>query len=483
VNLDEESLALLVAGSGRVALRLDGTNAVTGVGNLPQLQAWLKQDAFQPGPDAQLAPLLDILFDAPQADRIQAQAAELRALPHPASLPVALLPGRIERLALRQRWFECSLHPGAPDPGASIVLLLIDVSERQELNLALEGARAARDLALTVLRTDANAMRTMRDVGIAAIATIRAALRLPARTQEALQVKLGRMQHEADALGGQAQVLALNALVQACEELTSTLVSLRQKDGLSGDALLPVAPRIDAIAVALAELERIDAQRAPPPVMPVTSPLATVRNLPGSTVPWRETSELRWRTYVHQMGDSLGVLARLKFIGAEVVPARFQRHVDAILHALLDNALQHGIEDFERRLKADKPAAGQITVTFRDLGPDGTEMTVHDDGDGFDVERIGRAAVHCGLLTEAALEDQDKADVMGLIFKPNFTTEGLPGNAGRGRGIASVRRTVTRAGGKVAVATKRHRYTLFTIRLPALARATAAIRQKAASAS
>jgi chemotaxis protein histidine kinase CheA len=157
--------------------------------------------------------------------------------------------------------------------------------------------------------------------------------------------------------------------------------------------------------------------------------------------------------------------------------------VDAILHALLDNALQHGIEDFERRLKAGKAAAGQITVTFRDLGPDGTEMTVHDDGDGFDVERIGRAAVHCGLLTEATLEERDKADVMGLIFKPNFTTEGLPGNAGRGRGIASVRRTVTRAGGKVAVATKRHRYTLFTIRLPALARATGAIRQKAASAS
>ena len=106
---------------------------------------------------------------------------------------------------------------------------------------------------------------------------------------------------------------------------------------------------------------------------------------------------------------------------------------------LLDNALQHGIEDLERRLKADKPAAGQITVTFRDIGAEGIEMTVHDDGAGIDVDRIGRAAVASGLLTEATLGKRDEAKLMGMIFRPNFTTEGLPGNEGRGRGIPSVR--------------------------------------------
>ncbi len=87
-------------------------------------------------------------------------------------------------------------------------------------------------------------------------------MRLPARSQEALQEKLTRMQHEADALGGQAQVLSLTALVMACEALTSALVALRQKEVLSGDELLPLAPRIDAMAVALGDLQRIDEQRA-----------------------------------------------------------------------------------------------------------------------------------------------------------------------------------------------------------------------------
>jgi hypothetical protein len=274
-------------------------------------------------------------------------------------------------------------------------------------------------------------------------------------------------------------VLSLTALVLACEALTRTLVALRQKEVLSGDELLPLAPRIDAVAVALGDLQRIDEQRAAAPLPPVSS-IARRGIAPG--VPWHEASESRWRTYVHQTGDALGVLARLKMSGAEIVPARHRRHVDAILQPLLDNALQHGIEDLERRLKADKAAAGQITVTFRELGAEGIEMTVHDDGAGFDVERIGRAAIASGLLTEATLGRRNEASLVGLIFRPTFTTEGLPGNQGRGRGIAAVRKTVSRLGGKIGVATKRRRYTLFTIRLPAPAGATAHVLHSARAA-
>lgn len=478
----DEPLALLIAASGSVALRIDGDDDITAACNLPQLAAWLKREEFQPGAGFALSQLLDSLFDAPQSQHILSQIAALRAAPE-STPPVGLLPGRSERLAPRQRYFRVALQPLATFPvdsvaeqPAHVLLLLSDASEQHELNLALEEARSARDLALTVLRTDPAALRALREAGTAAVAAIRGTLRLPARNQEALQEKLTRMQHETDALGGQAQVLSLSALVLACETLTAALVALRQKELLSGDEMLPLAPRIDTIAVALGELGRVDEQRAAPPAPP--APPSAIRHAASSlTTPWHEATESRWRTYVHQMGDALGVLARLKMVGAELVAPRHRRHVDAILQPLLDNALQHGIEDLERRLKAHKPAAGQITVTFRDTGTEGIEMTVHDDGDGFDVERIGRAAVSSGLLTEATLGKSSEAKLMGLIFRPNFSTENLPGNEGqgKGKGMALVRRTVTRLGGKVAVATKRHRYTLFTIRLPSLTGATARV--------
>jgi two-component system, chemotaxis family, sensor kinase CheA len=481
VNNDEAPLALLIAASGCVALRIDGANDVVGVCNRAQLLSWMKLEDFAPGNSVALAQVLEILFDAPVAQRILLQVDALRATSDPTPSQGNLVPARTERLAPRRRCFELDIHPLASEMERQIVLLLSDASERQELALALEEARATRDLALSALRTDAAAMRTLRASGANAVATIRSTLRLPARSQQALQEKLTRMQHEADALGGQAQVLSLTALVLACEALTGTLVALRQKEVLSGDELLPLAPRIDAVAVALGDLQRIDEQRAAAPLPQPVSSIAR-RSITAAGVPWHEASESRWRTYVHQTGDSLGVLARLKMSGAELVPARYRRHVDAILQPLLDNALQHGIEDLERRLKADKAAAGQITVTFRDTGAEGFEMTVHDDGAGFDVERIGRAAIASGLLTETTLGKRNEASLVGLIFRPTFTTEGLPGNAGRGRGIAAVRRTVTRLGGKIGVATKRRRYTLFTIRLPALAGATAHVLHSARAA-
>jgi two-component system, chemotaxis family, sensor kinase CheA len=480
VNIDDEPLALLVAGSGNVALRIDGANDVIAVCNRPQLLTWMKLEDFQPGPGAALAQVLEVLFDASVAQRILLQVDALRATPDPVPSQGNLMPARTERLAPRQRCFELAIHPLASEMERQVVLLLSDASERQELTLALEEARATRDLALCALRTDAAAMRTLREAGVAAVAAIRSTLRLPARNQEALQEKLTRMQHEADALGGQAQVLSLTALVMACESLNGALVALRQKEVLSGDELLPLSPRIDAVAVALGDLQRIDEQRAavPPPRM-----ASIVRSIAPTGVPWHEECESRWKTYVHQSGDALGVLARLKMIGAELVPARLRRHVDDILQPLLDNALQHGIEDLERRLKADKPATGQITVGFRDMGSEGMEMTVHDDGAGIDVHRIGRAAVSSGLLTEATLGKRNEAKLIGMIFRPTFTTEGLPGNEGRGRGIALIRRTITRLGGKIAVTTKRRRYTLFTIRLPAQTAATARHLRSARAAS
>jgi two-component system chemotaxis sensor kinase CheA len=93
-------------------------------------------------------------------------------------------------------------------------------------------------------------------------------------------------------------------------------------------------------------------------------------------------------------------------------------------------------------------------------------MTVHDDGRGFDLARIGRAAVCSGLVSEESLARREPGELVGLIFKPSFSTEGLDGGDGQGRGMSYLRRKITRLGGQISVATKHGRYTLFTVELP-----------------
>ena len=230
MNSDEQPLALLIAASGSVALRIDGANDVVGVCNRAQLLSWLKLEDFQPGNCVALAQVLEVLFDAPVAQRILLQVDALRATPDPAPSQGTLLPARTERLAPRQRCFELAIHPLASEMERQVVLLLSDASERQELTLALEDARATRDLALAVLRTDAAAMRTA--AGSRAWPLWRPSARRCAcrrATRKRCRKNSTRMQHEADALGGQAQVLSLTALVMACEALTGALVALRQQ--------------------------------------------------------------------------------------------------------------------------------------------------------------------------------------------------------------------------------------------------------------
>jgi signal transduction histidine kinase len=186
---------------------------------------------------------------------------------------------------------------------------------------------------------------------------------------------------------------------------------------------------------------------------------------------WHEVSERRWSEFLRRRGEEFGTLARLTMSGAQLVPAHHRRHVDDVLAHLLRNALDHGIETPEERLAAGKTAAGRVTISFAISDDRALRMTVHDDGRGFDVARIGRAAVQSGLLSEDSLMRREAAELVGLIFKPGFSTGGIDGDEAQGRGMSYLRRKATRLGGQISVATKVGRYTLFTIELPDSAQA------------
>ena len=287
-----------------------------------------------------------------------------------------------------------------------------------------------------------------------------ASSRMPARSQEALRDKLGRLRAEACSLRDDAKVLALTPLLRCCDVLAEVAEALQSSDTLRGDDLLPLAPRIDAIASTIGMISRIEELRYEPPA--AEEPAQRARR----SATWHEVSERRWSEFLRRRGEELGTLARLTMAGAQQVPAFHRRHVDEVLAHLLRNALDHGIETPEERLAAGKTAAGRVTVSFSLADDRRLKMTVHDDGRGFDLTRIGRAAVQSGLLSEDSLIRREAGDLVGLIFKPSFSTEGLDGDEGQGRGMSYLRRKVTRLGGQIGVATKPGRYTLFTIELP-----------------
>jgi two-component system chemotaxis sensor kinase CheA len=296
-------------------------------------------------------------------------------------------------------------------------------------------------------------------------------MRLPARDQEKVRGKLARLQEQAEQLGGEAAEAGVDTIATACANLVLRVTALLEQPHISGDALLPLAPLLDQVASSIGDCLRIEEQRHVAPTRSESAPTATEgpAGQQKEARSWARSAERGWSNFVRRIGEELGILVKLQVVDAQLVPEGLRRDVDNMLQHLLRNAVEHGVETPEERLAADKQVTGEIVVRFRDLGRQGMTMSVRDDGRGFDVERIGRAAVLSGVLSEESLLEYEPGEIVGLIFKPSFSTANLEGEAGRGRGMHYLRRTVARLGGQISVATKPGIYTRIVIQLPATA--------------
>ncbi|HVV94377.1 MAG TPA: ATP-binding protein, partial [Hyphomicrobiales bacterium] len=109
---------------------------------------------------------------------------------------------------------------------------------------------------------------------------------------------------------------------------------------------------------------------------------------------------------------------------------------------------------------------GRIAVTAEADAGGGTG-TVADDGRGFDLAGLARAAVVRGAVAAERAAALDPAATTALAFAPGVTTApALTPLAGRGIGLDAVRSEIEALGGTVAVDTARGRGTTIALRLP-----------------
>lgn len=121
---------------------------------------------------------------------------------------------------------------------------------------------------------------------------------------------------------------------------------------------------------------------------------------------------------------------------------------EAVMH-LLRNAVAHGIEPPARRAAAGKDPVGHLMLAVSSSGPR-LEIRVSDDGAGIPIARLAEEAAARGLLTpeQAAAAGPDR--LRQLVFHPGLSTaEQLSTTAGRGMGMAIVRRLVERLQGRI----------------------------------
>ncbi|SIO02929.1 two-component system, chemotaxis family, sensor kinase CheA [Rhodovulum sp. ES.010] len=173
----------------------------------------------------------------------------------------------------------------------------------------------------------------------------------------------------------------------------------------------------------------------------------------------------RMQRIVREAGDGLGkdVVLVTEGEGTEIDKTLVERLAEPLTH-MIRNAVDHGIEDAERRAAAGKPAQGTIRLSAAHRSGD-VLIEIADDGAGLNRKRIFEKAVEKGLIsTDAKLGD---AEIDNLLFMAGFSTaETVTNLSGRGVGMDVVKTAITSLGGKVAITSRPGEGTAFSISLP-----------------
>ena len=139
---------------------------------------------------------------------------------------------------------------------------------------------------------------------------------------------------------------------------------------------------------------------------------------------------------------------------------------DPLVH-MLRNAVDHGTESPEERLKAGKREQGTIRLSASyDAGSVLIELS--DDGGGIPLDQIREKALRKKISSEAELNAMTDDEIIDLIYQPGFSTSAIITDvSGRGVGMDVVRKNIVEElKGAIKIETTAGRGTRFLIRLP-----------------
>ena len=170
---------------------------------------------------------------------------------------------------------------------------------------------------------------------------------------------------------------------------------------------------------------------------------------------------------IRDIGREKGKEVELVVQGAETEIDRqvLEGLKDPLTH-LLRNAIDHGIETPDERLKKGKSRQGTIQLKAFQSG-NHIVLEVTDDGSGINLAAVRRAAVKNNLIAAADAENISPEETIDLIFQSGLSTHmTVTDLSGRGVGMDVVREELEKLHGQVKTHTEVDKGTSFTLLLP-----------------
>jgi len=343
----------------------------------------------------------------------------------------------------------------------NILVTVNDVTEKVKLEKELEIAREQTEQQLEVLTgiLHANPVILKRFVSACfeGFHRINLLLREPAKSTPALRKKLNDIFIEIHAFKGEAGALGLESFQKLAHKFETDIVNIRERKEIIGDDFFPLVVQLDKLI------------RHAESVQGLSNKLAAFAkaDLPVAAA---ETGE--WE-HLHHLTESIAVRSGKKVelitsgLTEVALNVEMAKLISDVSMQCIRNAIFHGIESPRERVEHHKSEVGRIDLRLAQVSDGGVELSIRDDGRGFDYDAIRERAIASGLWSEQELESWDSKQLASLIFEPGFSTS--PGDdvdAGRGVGMNVVKEKVMDFRGRIRISSRRGTSTHFLMSIP-----------------
>lgn len=140
---------------------------------------------------------------------------------------------------------------------------------------------------------------------------------------------------------------------------------------------------------------------------------------------------------------------------------------DPLLHAV-GNAIDHGIEPTEERRRLGKPVPASLTLAVSALDDGRVEFRLSDDGRGFDLDELKRAAIRLRVADPSMINALPESEQVELAFRSGLSTRSVVTQvSGHGLGLAILRDRVEDLKGTVQVHSERGAGVTLIVTVPA----------------
>ncbi len=278
--------------------------------------------------------------------------------------------------------------------------------------------------------------------------------------------QIGRVIHK---IKGDAALLNLHSFEVKAHEFEEVMAEINQNPSLKGEDLLPLAIQLKNMIghkdSFLAIFDKFDSSKAE---LDKAGLKVSAGDSSGDSEAAASPAGSAIQQMVKRIADEYGKHAGvIEYDNTQSghSPEDLKPIEDSKIQ-LIRNAVAHGIERPEQRIKSGKSAMGTIYISTTETN-EAIELVVKDDGAGIDVQAIKQKAIDLHIITESQASDLDDKQIAGLIFNTNFSTkDDADLNAGRGVGLNLVKEIAKQHNAKIGLVWKPESYTAFKLVFP-----------------